>query len=168
MQLADVALLAQKIKENIQKVIIGKEENLLLILTALFAGGHILMEDVPGTGKTVTAKSLTRSIRSDFKRIQFTPDILPSDVTGQSVFDQKEVAFTFKPGPVFTNILLADEINRATPRTQSALLECMGETQVTVDGVSYPMAEPFFVIATENPIEAKGPSPCPKPSSTGS
>lgn len=162
MQLQDVTSLAQKIKANIQKVIIGKEENLTLILTALFAGGHILMEDVPGTGKTMTAKALTRSIRADFKRVQFTPDILPSDVTGQSVFDQKEVAFTFKPGPVFTNILLADEINRATPRSQSALLECMEERQVSVDGTTYPLPSPFLVIATQNPVEIQGTFPLPE------
>lgn len=162
MQLKDVAPLATRIKENVQKVMIGKENNLTLVLTALLAGGHILMEDVPGTGKTVLAKSVTRSIDCDFKRVQFTPDILPSDVTGQSVFDQKEVTFTFRQGPVFTNILLADEINRATPRSQSALLECMEEKQVSADGVTYPLPAPFLVIATQNPVEIQGTFPLPE------
>lgn len=151
-----------KIQINIGKVIIGKEEEIKLILSAVLSGGHVLMEDVPGTGKTVLAKSLSKSIRSDFSRIQFTPDLLPGDVTGLSVFDAGKAEFVFKPGPVFTNILLADEINRATPRTQSALLECMEEKQVTTDGVTRALPAPFLVIATQNPIETQGTFPLPE------
>lgn len=151
-----------KIQTNIGKVIIGKEEEIKLILSAVLSGGHVLMEDVPGTGKTVLAKSLSKSIRSDFSRIQFTPDLLPGDVTGLSVFDAGKAEFVFKPGPVFTNILLADEINRATPRTQSALLECMEEKQVTTDGVTRALPAPFLVIATQNPIETQGTFPLPE------
>lgn len=151
-----------KIQTNIGKVIIGKDEEIKLILSAVLSGGHVLMEDVPGTGKTVLAKSLSKSIRSDFSRIQFTPDLLPGDVTGLSVFDAGKAEFVFKPGPVFTNILLADEINRATPRTQSALLECMEEKQVTTDGVTRALPAPFLVIATQNPIETQGTFPLPE------
>jgi len=142
--------------ENINKVIIGKEDAVKLVLTALFAKGHILIEDVPGVGKTMLAKSLALSINANFKRIQFTPDLLPSDVTGLSVYNPKDMTFEFREGPVFSNILLADEINRATPRTQSSLLECMQEYQVTVDGKTYKMPDVFFVIATQNPIEQQG------------
>ena len=151
-----------RIKDNVSKVIIGKESVTELLLTALAAGGHVLLEDVPGTGKTVLAKSLAKSMDLSFGRIQFTPDLLPSDVTGLSYFDQEKGAFVFKEGPVFTNLLLADEINRATPRTQSSLLECMGEGQVTVDGVTRTPGIPFFVIATQNPVETLGCYPLPE------
>jgi MoxR-like ATPase len=144
------------IKANIQKVIVGKSDVIELVLTAFAAGGHVLLEDVPGTGKTMLSKSLAKSVNLDFKRIQFTPDLLPADVTGLNIYNQKSSEFQLKKGPVFTNILLADEINRATPRTQSSLLECMEEKQVTIDGVTYPLDNPFFVIATENPIETAG------------
>ena len=151
-----------RIKENVAKVIIGKESVTELLLAALAAGGHVLLEDVPGTGKTVLAKSLAKSMDLSFGRIQFTPDLLPSDVTGLSYFNQEKGAFVFKEGPVFTNLLLADEINRATPRTQSSLLECMGEGQVTVDGVTRTPGTPFFVIATQNPVETLGCYPLPE------
>lgn len=154
--------LLPRIKENVSKVIIGKEPVIELLLTALAAGGHVLLEDVPGTGKTVLAKSLAKSMNFSFGRIQFTPDLLPSDVTGLSYYNQEKEAFIFKEGPVFTNLLLADEINRATPRTQSSLLECMEERQVTVDGVTRPLGMPFFVIATQNPVETLGCYPLPE------
>lgn len=157
-----VQAIAGKIFENVKKVIIGKDQEIKLILTAILTGGHVLMEDVPGTGKTVMAKSLSRSVACAFSRIQFTPDLLPGDVTGLSVFDAGKAEFVFKPGPVFTNILLADEINRATPRTQSALLECMEEKQVTTDGVTRALQSPFLVIATQNPIETQGTFPLPE------
>lgn len=154
--------LLSRIKENVSKVIIGKEHVTELLLAALAAGGHVLLEDVPGTGKTVLAKSLAKSMEFSFGRIQFTPDLLPSDVTGLSYYNQEKGTFVFKEGPVFTNLLLADEINRATPRTQSSLLECMGEGQVTVDGVTRPLGIPFFVIATQNPVETLGCYPLPE------
>ena len=150
------------LKENIEKVLVGKSEVIDLILTTMLAGGHILLEDVPGTGKTVLAKTLARSLDCIFSRIQFTPDLLPSDVTGLNVYNQKTGEFDLKKGAVFSNILLADEINRATPRTQSSLLECMEEKQVTIDGTTYPLEAPFFVIATENPIETAGTFPLPE------
>ncbi len=134
------------IKENISKVIIGKEETVDLLLTSLIAGGHVLLEDVPGMGKTVLAKTLAKSMNMKFSRIQFTPDLLPSDVTGLSYYNQQKGMFVFREGPVFTNLLLADEINRATPRTQSSLLECMGEGQVTVDGDTRTLETPFFCV----------------------
>jgi MoxR-like ATPase len=150
------------IKENINKIIIGKSEIIDLILTSTIAGGHILLEDTPGTGKTVLAKSLAKSIDGTFNRIQFTPDLLPSDITGLKIFNQKISEFKFIPGPVFSNILLADEINRATPRTQSSLLEVMEEKQVTTDGETRILDKPFLVIATENPIENSGTFPLPE------
>lgn len=152
----------KNIRENVAKVMIGKDEVTKLLLTSLVAGGHVLLEDVPGTGKTVLAKTLAKSMGCQFERVQFTPDLLPSDVTGLSYFNQKKGSFVFKNGPVFTNILLADEINRATPRTQSSLLECMGEGQVTVDGVTRVLEAPFFVIATQNPVETIGCFPLPE------
>ncbi len=152
----------RRIQDNVARVMIGKEEVTKLLLASLAAGGHVLLEDVPGTGKTVLAKTLAKSMGCQFDRVQFTPDLLPTDVTGLSFFNQEKGSFTFKEGPVFTNILLADEINRATPRTQSSLLECMAERQVTVDGVTRVLAAPFFVIATQNPIETIGCFPLPE------
>ena len=150
------------IHSNIKKVIIGKDDTITMILAALLSGGHVLLDDVPGTGKTMLARSLAKSLDCTFSRIQFTPDLLPTDVTGLNYFHQKENDFVFKPGPVFTGVLLADEINRATPRTQSALLECMEEKQVTVDGVTRALPRPFFVIATQNPVETTGTFPLPE------
>ncbi|MCF0135124.1 MAG: MoxR family ATPase [Lachnospiraceae bacterium] len=162
MQISEVQALAAKIKENMEKVIVGKSDKIDLILAALLAKSHVLLEDVPGTGKTVLAKSLSRSIDTGFKRIQFTPDLLPSDLIGINYYNQKEGEFVFREGALFTNILLADEINRATPRTQSSLLESMEEKQITVDGKTYMLAKPFFVIATENPVETQGTFPLPE------
>lgn len=156
MEYTQIATLAEKLKKNISKVIVGKEEKIELILTALLAGGHILLEDVPGTGKTTLAKALAKSLDCDFARVQFTPDLLPSDITGTRIYDRENNQFTFIKGPAFTNILLADEINRATPRTQSALLECMEERQITEGGITYQLEEPFLVIATQNPVETQG------------
>ncbi len=150
------------LSNNIQQVIKGKNEMVKLMLAAFFCGGHVLLEDVPGTGKTTMAKALAKSIGTDFKRIQFTPDLLPSDIIGVSIYNQREGSFTFHRRPIFTNILLADEINRASPRTQSALLEAMGEKQVTVDGKRIDLTTLFFVIATENPIESHGTYPLPE------
>lgn len=152
----------QKVKANIQKVMVGKNRVIELVLTALIAGGHVLLEDVPGTGKTLLAKTLAKSLQAEFSRIQFTPDLLPSDVTGMNYFNQKQGEFVFRKGPVFANILLGDEINRATPRTQSSLLECMEEKQVTIDGKTWAVGTPFFVIATQNPVETAGTFPLPE------
>ena len=154
--------LLDKVVANVGKVIIGKEEVVMLLLTALLADGHVLLEDVPGTGKTKVAKSLAKSLDAKFNRIQFTPDLLPTDITGLTIYDQKVGEFVLRKGPAFTNVLLADEINRATPRTQSGLLECMEERQITIDGATYPAGEPFFVIATQNPVETLGTFPLPE------
>ncbi len=162
MDIAFISENASKIKENIAKVIVGKDDVINLLLTALLADGHVLIEDMPGTGKTKLAKALAASLDADFNRIQFTPDLLPADITGLDIYNQKSGQFEFTKGPVFTNILLADEINRATPRTQSGLLECMEERQVTVDGQTHTLDEPFFLIATQNPVETAGTYPLPE------
>lgn len=153
---------ADKVVKNVEKVIVGKHSSVEAALIALLCQGHILIEDVPGTGKTILARAVALSIGCSFRRIQFTPDMLPSDVTGVSVFNQKTHEFEFRPGPVFAQIVLTDEINRATPKTQSALLECMDERQVTVDGQTYAMDKPFLVLATQNPIEYEGTFPLPE------
>jgi MoxR-like ATPase len=146
----------EKVAANVERVIVGKHEEVRLALVALLCRGHLLIEDVPGTGKTVLAKAIARSLGCSFRRIQFTPDLLPSDVTGLSIYNQKTQEFEFKPGPIMAQVVLADEINRATPKTQSALLESMEERQATIDGITYPMPDPFLVIATQNPIEYEG------------
>jgi MoxR-like ATPase len=146
----------EKVIANVERVIVGKHQEVRLAMVALLCQGHLLIEDVPGTGKTVLAKAIARSLGCTFRRIQFTPDLLPSDVTGLSIFNQKTSEFEFRPGPIMAQVVLADEINRATPKTQSSLLECMEERQATVDGVTYQMPDPFMVIATQNPIEYEG------------
>ena len=162
MSVEHVATLAQRLQENVSRVIIGKEHEIKLVLTAMLSGGHVRLEDVPGTGKTTLAKSLAKSLTCAFARVQFTPDLLPADVTGMRVYNQHSGEFSFIKGPAFTNILLADEINRATPRTQSALLECMEERQITEGGTTYRLEEPFLVIATQNPVETQGTFPLPE------
>jgi len=154
--------LCNRITENISRVIVGKDKAIELLLVGLLAEGHVLLEDVPGVAKTLLAKSLAKSIGGSFDRVQFTPDLLPADITGFNVYDQKTGHFSFHPGPVITNVLLADEINRTIPRTQSSLLECMEERQVTVDGNTHPLPAPFLVMATQNPIELEGTFPLPE------
>jgi MoxR-like ATPase len=151
-----------QLKAQLGKVILGKAEVIENLVIALLSGGHILMEDVPGVGKTTLAKSLAKSISADFKRVQFTPDLLPTDILGSSIYNPRDGTFTFKEGPIFTNILLADEINRASPRTQSSLLEAMSEHQASIEGKTYPLPAPFLVIATQNPVEYHGTYPLPE------
>jgi MoxR-like ATPase len=154
--------LVQALRQNIARVVLGKEDAIRLTIIALLAGEHVLLEDVPGVGKTLMGKALARSLAGEFRRIQFTPDLLPSDITGSSILNLRTQEFTFSPGPIFANIVLADEINRATPRTQSALLEGMCERQVSVDGQTHPLPQPFMVIATQNPAEFEGTYPLPE------
>lgn len=158
----NISMPLDRLKDNLNQAIVGKEQAIQLILVALLSGGHALLEDVPGVGKTLLAKSLARSIDGSFHRVQCTPDLLPSDLTGSNIWNPQEGKFEFIPGPIFTNVLLADEINRATPRTQSALLEVMEESQVSLDGVTHTVAPPFFVIATQNPVESHGTFPLPE------
>lgn len=162
MSISEIRDFTEKVKSNIQKVIVGKDDVIDLLLTSLICSGHVLLEDVPGLGKTMLAKSLAKSINGSFKRIQFTPDLLPSDIVGINYYNQKTGEFQFKEGPIMSQIVLADEINRATPRTQSSLLEAMEEHQVSVDGTTYRLKEPFFVIATQNPVETGGTFPLPE------
>lgn len=153
---------SHKVKENVHKVIVGKDDIIDLMLVALLSSGHVLLEDVPGTGKTLMAKTLARSLHGTFRRVQFTPDLLPSDLSGVNFYNQKSGEFEFRPGPLFTNILLADEINRSTPRTQSSLLECMEERQITIDGDTHRLEQPFLVLATQNPVDNQGTFPLPE------
>ncbi|MDY0168377.1 MAG: AAA family ATPase [Thermoguttaceae bacterium] len=160
--MTDTAQAIERLEANVRSVVLGKEDAIRLVVVALLAGEHVLLEDVPGVGKTLLGKALARSLGGQFRRIQFTPDLLPSDITGSSLYDAGSQEFHFRPGPVFANVLLADEINRATPRTQSALLEAMNERQVSADGVTHPLPQPFMVIATQNPIEFEGTYPLPE------
>lgn len=162
MELKAIREMADRLKANVAKVIVGKEEVVDLLLIALISSGHALLEDVPGTGKTLTAKTLAKSMNGQFRRIQFTPDLLPSDLTGIHFYNQKSGEFEFRPGPLFANIVLADEINRATPRTQSSLLECMEEKQLSIDGHTHILQRPFMVVATQNPVESQGTFPLPE------
>lgn len=162
MNIDQVGKIGKDLTENISKVMVGKEKVIQLLLAALLANGHVLLQDMPGTGKTKLARSLAASLSGEFARIQFTPDLLPGDVTGMNIYNRKTEEFELRKGPVFTNVLLADEINRATPRTQSGLLECMEERQVTIDGETLKLAESFFVIATQNPVETAGTFPLPE------
>lgn len=157
-----ISEIARRLRENIQKVIVGKDDVINLTLVAVLTEGHLLLEDVPGIGKTTLARALAVSLGCSFRRIQFTPDLLPSDVTGLNWFNQKEQSFEFRPGPIISQVVLADEINRATPRTQSALLEAMQERQITIDGVTHPLPRPFLVMATQNPVELEGTFPLPE------
>jgi MoxR-like ATPase len=159
---AHITEVYEKIKDNIGKVIVGKSDTIDMLIVSMLCGGHVLLEDVPGTGKTVLIKSLAASVSCEYKRIQFTPDLLPSDITGVNFFNMKKSEFEFVPGPIFANIVLADEINRATPKTQSGLLECMEEIQATIDGKTFKLAQPFMVIATQNPVESMGTFPLPE------
>jgi MoxR-like ATPase len=158
----EIRAFAEAVMDNVERVIVGKRATIELLTVALFSNGHVLIQDVPGVGKTMLARAIAVSLGCSFKRLQCTPDLLPNDVTGVSVFNQKTVEFEFRPGPVFVNVLLADEINRATPRTQSALLECMGEGQVSLDGITHTLPRPFLVLATQNPIEYEGTFPLPE------
>src|SRR5499427_1998912 len=160
--MADVGGLAKRVIANVEKVVIGKRQEIVLALVAYLCEGHILLEDVPGVAKTMLARALARSVGCTFKRIQCTPDLLPTDVTGASIFNQKTVEFEFRPGPLFAQVVLADEINRTTPRTQAALLEAMAESRVTVDGTTHQLKPPFLVIATQNPVDHEGTFPLPE------
>src|SRR3954463_10378616 len=162
MELAEVGRISNLVVDEVEKAVIGKRDALELLMLGLLADGHVLLEDYPGLAKTLMARSFAQVTSLDFSRIQFTPDLMPSDVTGSSVFNQREADFEFRPGPIFTNLLLADEINRAPPKTQAALLEAMQERQVTIEGMTHPLAPPFLVLATQNPIEYEGTYPLPE------